>query len=168
MAMAVLAAVIAGCNTDPTKGYTLANQYHQGVDSVAVDVFTRAKDVYRRGLEFRLTEAVVKQIELDTPYKVTDRSRADTLLTGTIVGISQQVMSVNPDTERPRELQMVITVSIRWQDLRTGKIIRTENNIRASGRYIPPVPFREDFFQGSEEAINRLAVRIVEAMEAEW
>lgn len=86
----VLAVVIAGCNVDPTKGYTLSDQYRKGIRTVAVNVFTRGTNVYRRDIEMRLTEAIVKHIELNTPYKVTSKARADTQLTGTIERISQR------------------------------------------------------------------------------
>jgi hypothetical protein len=34
--------------------------------------------------------------------------------------------------------------------------------------YITLEPFSEDFFQGSQGVIDRMAKRIVESLEAEW
>lgn len=167
--LGVLAAATAGCADDATTGYTLANQYRKGIKTVSVPIWTRGKDIYRRGLEMRLTEALVKRIELDTPYKVTTRARADTLLSGTIETIAQRVLSFDPDSGLPRELEMTITVSFRWTDLRKeGKIIIEQSEFRVAGIYIPHEPLSEDFFRGSEDTINRLAGRIVEQMEAPW
>ena len=68
--LTALSAVSAGC------GYTMKDQYHAGVNTVFVPVWTRGKDVYRRELEMRLTEAIQKRIEQDTPYKVVAKTRA--------------------------------------------------------------------------------------------
>ena len=165
---ALLLAGLAGCSGDATKGYTLASPYRKGVRTVAVDVFTRGRDIYRRDLEIQLTEAVIKRIELDTPYKVTTKARADTLLTGTITNISQRVMSFNPDTGSAREKEMIVVVSLKWTDLRDGEIIIEEPGLRSAGLYITADAFGEDFFQGSQVAIDGLAKRIVEKMEADW
>jgi len=164
----------SGCATDPTQGYTTTSQYVQSVDSVAVPMWLRGKQVYRRGMEFRLTEAIVKRIQQDTPYKITKRSRADTELRGTIDSISQRVLSVNPDTGSPRETEITINVSFTWTDLRSGDVL-AEDSLHQAGSYLPAQPveaFRrrpeQDFFQGSEDVVNRLAERIVEYMEAKW
>jgi len=158
----------AGCSSDPTRGYSIASQYPQDVRTVAVPIFEVGREVYRRGLEFRLTEAVVKRIELDTRYKVTDKSRADTELRGRIDRVEQRVLSFNPDTGLPRETEITMTVSFTWTDLRSGKVLATRRRLRQAGNYIPEVPFNQDFFQGSEDAINKLALRVVEAMESPW
>ncbi len=149
-------------------GYTMQSQYLPGVSTVAVPIWDRGKDVYRRDLEFRLTEAIQKRIEMDTPYKVTDKSRADTQLTGTIDKVSQRVLSSNPDSGEARELEETFYLTFEWKDLRSGKILVTKKNFRVSSTYISDEPLREEFFQGSEEVINRLAKRVVEQMEADW
>ena len=110
-----------GCSSDPTKGYTLKSQYPQDIKTVSVPIWHRGKQVYRRGLEMRLTEAVIKRLELDTPYKVTDKSRADSELRGTIDRVSQRVLSFNPDFGRPREMEITMTVSFSCTDLRSCK-----------------------------------------------
>jgi hypothetical protein len=168
-AWTLLAGVMAaaGCAEDPTKGYSLKSQYVGGVKTVAVPIFQRGKQVYRRGLEMRLTEAVIKRIELDTPYKVTSKSRADTELRGSLDLISQRVLSFNPDTGLPQETEITLTATFTWTDLRDGTV-RKQARVRQADTYLPRAPFREDFFQGSEGAVNKLARRIVEHMEADW
>jgi len=167
-ALAASACLGGCCSDDPTKGYTLASQYDTGIKTVSVPIFTRGKNVYRREVEMRLTEAVIKRIELDTPYKVVDKGRADTELRGTLDRVSQRVLSFNPDDGLPRETEVTLTASISWVDLRSGKVIKQVSNLRQAGVYIPPSPLSEDFFQASEDAVNRLARRIVEQMESDW
>ena len=152
--------------TCPVCGMT---SYHPtDVKTVEVPIFVRGRSVYRRELEIRLTDAVVKRIEQDTPYKITVKARADTRLTGSIDLISQQVLSYNPDTGLARELDVTFNISIIWTDLRTGKERKKVSNLRVTGNYVPEEPLSEDFFRASESAINRAAKLIVEQMEVDW
>jgi outer membrane lipopolysaccharide assembly protein LptE/RlpB len=160
--LTALSAVSAGC------GYTMKDQYHAGVNTVFVPVWTRGKDVYRRELEMRLTEAIQKRIEQDTPYKVVAKTRADTELSGRIDRVEQRVLSRNPQTGRPREMEVTFCLSFVWRDLRTGKVLVEQTNFRVTDNYIPHEPLMEDFFQGSEAVINRAAQLVVEKMEADW
>ncbi|HUU59355.1 MAG TPA: LptE family protein [Phycisphaerae bacterium] len=164
-----LPAILGACSNDPKAGYTLQRPHEKGIRSVAVPIWTRGADVYRRELEFRVTEALQKRIEQDTDYKVLPRDRADTELTGTIDRISQRPLSFDPDIARPREMEITMILSFTWTDLRTGKVLRRRSNFRVAGTYLPPSPpFGEDFFLGSEDVVNNVARRIVEQMEQDW
>ena len=164
------AAVCTGCsNPDPSKGYTTIDQYRPEIKTIAVPIFRRGTYEYRRDIEFRLTEALIKQIEAQTRYKVVSKGRADTELTGTIRAIDQQVLSFAPDTGRAREIQMRIIVDFTWKDLRgEGKVLVERKNFRVAAEYIPPDPFNEDFFLGSEDAFNKMARRIVGQLAQPW
>jgi hypothetical protein len=162
MAAGLLATVAGGC------GYTTESLWPENVDSVAVPAWQRGRDIYRRGVEMRITEAVVKHIETKTPYKVLERGDADTELSGTVERIVQTVMSYNPDTGRPREIEMTVYASFTWKDLRTGRILLRRQNYPVSGTYITHEPFGRDFFQGSEGVIDDLARRVVEQMQHGW
>ena len=148
-------------------GYQSGGLYRRGIRTVAVPIWTRGEDIYRRGLEMRLTEAIIKRIEM-TPYKVTKRSRADTLLTGTIETISNQTLSKDPDTDQAREIQTTFTISFQWEDLRNGNILAYQEDYSFAGVYLPDTNYDEDFFRGSEDLIDKLAERIVEHMESPW
>jgi len=149
-------------------GYTAESQYRTGITTVYVPMWTRGRDVYRRGVEQRLTEAIIKHIEKDTPYKCVKKENADTQLSGTITRIHQGTMSMNPDTGFPRENAVRIYVSFVWEDLRTGKEIVVEKKFSATAIYHPTAPFNEEFFRGSEVVMDRLAQRIVEKMRSDW
>lgn len=168
----VLMVVVAcvGCgNPDPNKGYTTTSQYRTDVRTIAVPIFRRGTYEYRRDIEFRLTKALIRHIEAETHYKVVDKSRADTLLTGVIQSVEQDVLSFNPRTGLAREIQMRVTVDFTWKDLRPpGEIIREEKGFSVSADYIPSAPFNEDFFLGSEDAFDKMARRIVEKLRRRW
>jgi len=156
-----LAAMTTGC------GYGVGHKdlFRSNIKTVHVPIFQN-KD-FRRGLEFQLTEALIKAIELHTPYKTTsNKQRADTVLTGEIREVRQGTLGLDFKTHLPRETQATVIASFRWKDLRTGKILVEMDVITQSVDYIRPVG--ERFYQASEEAMNDLAERIVEKMEKPW
>jgi len=163
-----VAAVVIGCSQDPTTGYTTRSQYPRDVKSVAVPIWKVGPVVYRRNLEDRLTEALQKAIKTYAGYRITTRERADTELVGTIDAIEQSELSKNPNTGDPREMEITFVVSFTWKDLRTRKVRTEKTDFRVTDTYIPAEPIGEDFFQGSESLINRLARRIVEKMQESW
>ncbi len=173
---ALLAAVSAalltgavGCtNPDPTTGYTDASQYRPGIRTIAVPIWNRGPHEYRLDIENRITEALIKTIQGGPPYKVVPESRADTLLTGTLNRVEQTVLSFDPRFGTAREIQLRFLVDFTWKYLRTGQILVSRKNYRVASTYIPPGPYREDFYLGSEDAVNKLAQRIVEHLAQPW
>ena len=166
--LACLLGAVGCTNPDPTKGYTVASQYRPGIRTIAVPIWKRGTHEYRRDIEMRITEALVKHIETSTPYKVVDEARADTLLTGTLQRVHQRVLSYDPRFGTAREIQARFIVDFTWKDLRTGQILVDREDFRVVSTYIPPAPFREDFFLGSEDAVNKLARRVVEQFAQPW
>ncbi len=159
--MGALLLTSAGC------GYQVGNLYRDDVDTVAVDMFTRGRMVYRRELETRATEAIIKRINL-TPYRIAPKNQADTILTGSIDVVPQRVPQYDPDSGQPRFKELLLKVSFQWKDQRTGKVLAEHSNVIVSGTYVTHAPLNEDFFQGSEDVVNRLAERIVGYMERDW
>ena len=162
VAAGLTAALLGGC------GYSTKSLHPEDVRTVAVPIWQRGGNVYRRDLEFQLAEALTKRLQQDTPYRIADRAHADTILEGRITEVSQRVMSFNPDFGTPRDIELVLSVDFTWTDLRTGENKVERRNIRQAGVYYPSQPLTEDFFEGSEDAVNRLARQIVEAMEKPW
>lgn len=150
----------------PGCGYKPARQglYRSDVKTVAVPIF-QSKE-FRRDLEFRLTEALVKRIEMDTPWKVVDQSRADTLIEGEV--IQEKQVSYSPDfiTGNPREYILTLVISFKWKDLRTGRVLVEKKNWSQTGTWIPPVG--ENEYQGQNVVIEKLAESIVEQMQEPW
>jgi outer membrane lipopolysaccharide assembly protein LptE/RlpB len=150
---------LAGC------GYSTESLYPKQYKTVHVPMWARGKDVYRRELEEQVTEAVQKRIEAYTPYRLAKKSQADTELTGSIDQIVQRPLSINSDTGYVRELEVTFIVSFKWVDIATGHVIVQRDNFRVAGSYFPESPVSENFFEGSADAIDRLATRVVEQME---
>jgi hypothetical protein len=164
---ALCGCAVSGCTGDPSKGYTTKSMFPDTIQTVAVSIFDRNKNVYRRDLEFRLTEAIQKRVQQNTPYRLAKRGQADSELTGELINITQQVLSYNGTTGDPNEIEAVFTFSFTWKD-RHGNILVKRENFQVSGTYIPSAPFNENFYQGSDDIINKAAQRIVEQMESDW
>jgi len=153
-----------GSNNKLEGGYHWNSLYREDVQTVAVPVFA-SKD-YRRGLEQRLTEAVVKQLEAHAPYKVVPRDRADTVLEGEVTLAQVSTVASDYQTNLPREQEFAVTVDILWKDLRTGRILVQRKGIRQQSAFYPTLG--EGEFVGQQDAIERLAMAIVRELQADW
>jgi hypothetical protein len=161
------------------------------VCSVRVPIFKNLtyRDSTRQGIEMQLTQAVVRQIELKTPYKV--KQDADTELTGTIVALTKGILNRN-QRNLPRETETTLAVEVVWKDLRSGEIL--SRPAHGPGALPPPPPpdappgtppppppgiavfslghFIPEIGQSNasayKENVDRLAVQIVSMMEEPW
>jgi len=122
---------------------------------------------FRRDVEYDLSTALAKRIESDTPYKiVSDPDRADSLISGQILSINESVITLERQTGSAMEKEMQITAVVNWKDLRSSELLLNSQTVTASATY-------SDFMQqgslyASKLAANRLAERIVRAMETTW
>src|SRR5262245_42783818 len=91
--------VFSGC-----AGYQLSTRVLYRPDIRTVHVPVVQSDSFRRYLGERLTEAIVKEIELRTPYKVVDEASADSVLTVRLVSDSKRVLANNKFSE-PRDIE---------------------------------------------------------------
>lgn len=149
---------LAGCT------YSTQRPYRTDVKTIHVEMF-HSKE-FRRELEFQLTEALVKRIEMDTPYRVAARQQADALLSGEVLSVENRTFGDSFDTDLPREIGSTVVVRFRLQDMRTGEILAERPRFVYQTSYIPPVG--ETFGQGMTRALDGLAELIVEAMETDW
>ncbi len=166
-------ALLTGCGADGAiAGYSGREMYPENVRTVAVPIFEN--NTFEEGVEFGVTEAVTKEIELRTPYKVAGSGAADTQLTGTIRSVSQRMLSRTYDGGLAQEVQVVIVASFEWKDMRTGEVIRKRGEIRGTGEYIPArAPASADRLSepmpvGVQGATGELAREIVSVMRQDW
>ena len=152
-------------------GYIVGGAYAPDIRSVHVPTFTA--DSYRRGIELQLTEAVQKQIQSRTPYRLTGGPSADTRLTGHIVNIRKDVLGETAFDD-PRELQFSLAVSVTWEDLRSGLVLaRQQIPINPSTmQLVTQADFAPELGHSlataTQDAVDDLAQQIVGMMEAPW
>jgi hypothetical protein len=145
--------------------------YSCDIRTVYVPVFE--SNSFRRGLGERLTEAVQKEIENRTPYKVVGDPNADSILTGRILTEAKGV-SVEVPTDEPRELQYYFTLQLEWKD-KDGVELQPSQPV-AMPRNLVTVFNNNSFYPElgqsittvEQEAINQLARQIVGFMEKPW
>ena len=123
---------------------------------------------FYRGVEFDLTEAMIKEIERRTPYKVIDPDDADTVLRGSIVSVRQHQLSRVRRGGVPQEIEVSIVVNFDWENLHTGQTLRERRGFEVVGRYVPPTPVGEPFELAQRHAVQETARRIVSIMAADW
>ena len=145
-------------------GYKWQSLYREDVKSVAVPIFTNRD--FRRGVEFSLTKAVVNQLEAHSGYKVVPKERADTILEGEIVSIGLKTISSDSRTAIPQEQLYEVTVNFTWKDLRSGRILVDRRNFQQTTPFYPTLG--EGEFAGSQQAVERLALGIVQELQADW
>jgi hypothetical protein len=150
----------------PGCGYTTKQVFPEQVQSIYLPIFQNRS--FYRGVEFDLTEALAKEIELRTPYKIAQQGAADSTLTGTIVSVDQTRLSRTRPGGLPQEMEVRVVVDLDWKDGRTGKIIRQRRGLTAAGRYIPVRKAGEQYQTGQHEAVDRMAQEIVAVMRGDW
>ncbi len=167
----VLTALVAfgplgGCASDPTKGYSTQSTYDDAVRSVAVPVFDNA--TYSIGLEASLTEAIIKEMRLVTPWVVTSPGNSETTLTGSITRSDMIAYSRESQVGLVQEVGVRITVSFDWVDNRTGKTLVARRNFSATEPFVPSRPSGERLAVGEQAAVQELARDIVAELRSNW
>ncbi len=154
----MVADLAAGC------GYSTKPPFNASVRTVAVPIF--ANKTFRREWEFRLTEAIDKNIEFRTPFKIAARKDADTLLTGEIMQIQENILTRRFATNLPRESELTVVVNFTWKDLRSGRILVERKRFNRQATEIPQIGERVE--DAEQLAIERLAAAIVDQMQSDW
>jgi len=153
--------------------------YQVGADSLyAPDVTTVYvpmidSDSYRRDLGERLTEAVVKEIELKTPYKVVNTPDADSILSARLLTDTRRTLIENAFDD-PRLSENELRAEVTWLNRRRLPIMPMQAVaippelvvINQTSNLIPEIG--QSVATSQQQAIQRLAQQIVSTMEAPW
>lgn len=130
-------------------------------------------DSYRRDLGERLTEAVIKEIELKTPYKVVGTPDADSILSVRLLGDSRRVLIENRFDD-PRLYETAMYSEVSWLNRRRQPICPPQTlgmppelvSVDQTANLLPE--FGQSVDTSQQQAIERLAEQIVGTMEAPW
>jgi hypothetical protein len=151
---------LCGC-----AGYSNEAMFPDDVSSVCLEMFDNQS--FRRGVEFELSDALAKRIELDTPYKiVSNTDRADTVISGQIVSIGEIALSTDRELGTVLEKEVEMQAVVNWKNLKTGQLLIDHIVVSASASYSEYQ--MQDFKYASALAANNLARKIVELMERKW
>jgi hypothetical protein len=166
----LLAATMAlgGCANYRVGNDTL---YNTEIHTVYVPIFESSS--FRRYLGEQLTEAVMKEIEEKTPFKVVGDSSADSILSGKIVGETKNMLFTNKYND-PRDSEVALRVQVRWLDRESNVLRQTQSipvpadlaTIVSSSTVVPEVG--QSISTAQQKAIHKLAKQIVAMMETPW
>lgn len=178
--LAALLISLPGC-----AGYRLGHTslYRPDICTVHVPVFQ--SESLRDRLGERLTEAVVKEIEMRTPYKVVCLEDADSVLSGAIVSDVKRVTAetVNDDA---RNITTEFQVHTRWVSRNGTTLMQSSEtpfvscDARVNANSAPPWDLRvsadsafipeagQSLATAQQLAIERIARDIVSQMEIPW
>jgi hypothetical protein len=137
-----VAALLPACGWDghfTVLGYTTQPNYDLNIHSVRVPIFknrTYWTVTPVVGMDVDLTRAVVREIELKTPYKVKQEG-ADTELKGAIVNFTKVPINYT-QFGYGRDYECTLTVELFWRDLRTGQLL--SRPARRPGTAVPLDP----------------------------
>ena len=164
--MIVFAGSIAGC------GYVVGNGFSHDARTIHVPMFT--SDTFRRNTSERLTEAVHKEIEQRTPYRlVTAGDQADTRLVGHITSVRKSVL-LEDRHDDIREAQLAYEVQLRWEDMRTGQLLGSRNvplsnnyaELTSAATMIPEIG--QSYATAEQSVVDQMARDIVNLLEMPW
>lgn len=155
---ALSSALVSGC------GYSNSSLHPGNIETVYVDM--AQSRTFRRGIEFQLTEAIRKEIDLNTPYRNAPREKADTILSAEVLDWQESTLGRAFETDRPRETSATPVIRYLWQDVRSGRIIRQRKRWVTTVTYIEPVG--ESEANARLEGVAKLARRIVNDMQEDW
>lgn len=174
MAMRILAAItsltllLAGC-----ARYQVGSESLYAPDIATVYVPIIESDSYRRDLGERLTEAVIKEIELKTPYKVVGTPNADSILSVRVLGDTRTLLAEN-SFDDPRLSESAVYTEVSWLNRRRLPMTPPQAialppeliDISQTALLVPEAG--QSVASSQQQAIERLAQQIVGTMEAPW
>jgi len=147
--------LVIGCGYSP--GYRLP----RGVKSISVPVFRNETLPYRRDIEYDLTRAVKRELELRTSATIRTAEQADARLIGTLLQFRQGVLVESGDGTI-QEQGIGVRVGLRLERTRDQRVL-LERVVEDMVSY--SVPAGESIEVAVAEAVQEIARRIISELE---
>lgn len=167
-AVGICSLLLSGC-----ASYQVGSESLYAPDIATVYVPMIESDSFRRDLGERLTEAVIKEIELKTPYKVVGTPDADSILSVKLLGDSRTLLAEN-SFDDPRLSESTVFSEVSWLNRRRLPMAPPQTialppelvDISSTALLVPEAG--QSVATSQQKAIERLAQQIVGTMEAPW
>ncbi len=168
--LVVTLATLAGC-----AGYQIGPikpKPYKNITTIAVPSFKN--DTLFPRVEVELANAVIKQIQQDGTYTVTDEKHADAILECTLDSIVRRSSrSVRGNTLQSREYTLTMRVIYSVKDTRTGAEIDHRNvtgttNFFVNGSSTLAADVNQDERQAIPLAAKEMAVRLTSLISEGW
>jgi hypothetical protein len=161
--LAMLAPLLTGCGG---SGYRFASAYDQSIQTVAVPIFENP--TYEHGVEFHLTEAIIKEIHRTTPWRVVDRERAQAELSGAITSADLHALVQDSDTGLIEQYAYTLGVAFEFKRRSDGEVLLARRNFRTAQTFVPDRLAGERLEFGQRSATDQLARDIVAELRSNW
>jgi hypothetical protein len=160
--------LLCGCATYQFGSRSL---FRDDIRTVYVPV--ARNETFRHDLGPRLTEAVIRQIELRTPYKVVGDPIADSTLAIRVTNQAKTVLT-EAASDDPRALDAIVSAAISWTDRGGNPILQNQLSVETilatelaqGSRFVPEAG--QSIQTALQDTIDDLADRIVSQMELRW
>ncbi len=158
---------LASCSSDPARGYSFRSTFPRNVRTVCVPVFDN--QTFFKGIEYDLTDAVIKEIQRSTPMVVVQNSdSAQTTLTGVIRSAELHNLTTSAKTALVQEMSEQVSVDFQWRDSRGGQNLASIKDLRALESFVPQRGVGERIDVAQQQVVQELARKIVSQMRTEW
>lgn len=162
--------LVLACLASASCGYRWGLTYADDVGTVAVPLFKN--QTFVSGVEVDFGDALAKEVQSATPWRVTTRDDADTTLTGIIRDARLNTLSITPETGLVQEQSLTYLIDFEWRDNRTGEILVERQNFQALSTFVPArgedASAGERIELGSRAALEELAQRVVDELRSSW
>lgn len=168
LTMLLGSSLLSGC-----ASYRMGNQSLYAPDIQTVYVPMIDTNSYRRDLGERLTEIVIKEIELKTPFKVVGTPDADSVLSVKMASDTKRVTIENQNDD-PRALEIEMAVKITWLNrrrtpIRDPRLVALPPELLPANNVAMLIPEAgQSIATAQQQALQRLAQQIVSTMEEPW
>ncbi len=171
---AILALLTAASGLLGCAHYQVGTESLYAPDVQTVFVPMIESDSFRRDLGERLTEAIVREIELKTPYKVIGSPDADAILSVHLLGESRRVL-IEDRFDLPRALENTLQAEVSFINRRrvafeppSTALVEIPPDLLASESAVMVPVLGQTVTSSQQQAIERLAQAIVGRMEQPW
>jgi hypothetical protein len=147
-------------------GYHTAGQaglLPKTVVTIGVPAFTNGTTRYK--LTDWLPEAISKEFIARSRFRVTDASRADAVLRGSILGYSSNATLFDQKTGLATSVEIHVALQVTLTERTTGKVLFTRPRIDLTDSYEIPLQ-QGQYFDESDAALDRVSKRVAQQVVA--
>lgn len=157
LSLAVGIVLCVGC------GYSTRFPVPEGVSTIAVELFQN-RTLYRE-VEFEFTNALRREVSAKTSLDIASPDEADAVITGEIIDYQRRILRESR-SDRPTEYRIIVTVSYKVTNQKTGAVIAERKRLRRGADY--QLLRGQVERQAREEAIRELARNLVQDAFHRW
>jgi len=169
-ALLVLSTTLTGCAGFSFLGYTTHGLYAEHVHTVAVPIFKNSG--FRRDIEFKLTQEIVRELER-VGFKVVPPERADVELIGTLNDFAKLGFGLD-GYSNPRGGHLIMHASVHYVERKTGRTMQEGELtvdpapylIEASDTFL--IDTDQSMATAEDKAVKELAKNIVALLQTPW